>query len=344
MNKTKIQWTDYSWPIVNGCRRKSSGCEACYAERLAATRLVHTDKYKGLAVMTAQGPRWTGQTRLWEPDLFGPLKLKTPSRIFVADMGDLFYEGVADADIDRVFAVMGLAKWHTFQVLTKRAKRMYEYCKTLGRHHEIDRLSAAAKAMGREDGFFYKLGARGWCLPNVHLGVSVEDPDTANERLPWLLRTAAVARFVSYEPALKGVDFRRFLCCPWCAEEEPKRDGMGRTYHMLDGVPMACPLDSRGEAIHSIDQIIVGGESGPRARPFNLAWARETITQCKAARVACFVKQLGARPYALEANPPFEYGYGHKVVTGDVFPRDKKGGKLEEMPAELRVRETPTVR
>lgn len=132
MNKTSIAWTDYSWPIVNGCRRVSSGCGGsdgggCYAERLAATRLAHTPKYEGLSRMTPSGPRWTGETRLWEPDLLAPLRLKKPSRIFVADMGDLFYEGVSDETIDRVFAVMALAKRHQFQLLTKRPQRMRAY-------------------------------------------------------------------------------------------------------------------------------------------------------------------------------------------------------------------------
>lgn len=62
-----ISWCDYSWPVVNGCRRVSRGCEACYAERLAATRLVKTPKYEGLARMTPSGPQWTGKSRLWEP-------------------------------------------------------------------------------------------------------------------------------------------------------------------------------------------------------------------------------------------------------------------------------------
>jgi hypothetical protein len=90
---TPIEWCDHSWPIVNGCRRASPGCENCYSERLTATRLAHTPKYKGLAVFD-KGPRYTGETRLWEPHLTLPFEWKTPAKIFVADMGDLFYEQV----------------------------------------------------------------------------------------------------------------------------------------------------------------------------------------------------------------------------------------------------------
>lgn len=97
MAKTKIEWCDFSWPVLNGCQRKSAGCGdqsggGCYAERLAATRLRHTERYQGLATMTEHGPRWTGESRLDVAELENPLRMRKPQRIFVCEMGDLFKE------------------------------------------------------------------------------------------------------------------------------------------------------------------------------------------------------------------------------------------------------------
>jgi protein gp37 len=124
---TPIEWTDHSWPVLNGCRRKSEGCRNCYAERLISTRLRNMPKYKGLAVYSEGGPRWTGASRLWVPDLVMPLKLRKPSKIFVADMGDLFFEENSFEDIAAIFGVMAACPQHTFQVLTKRPERAAEW-------------------------------------------------------------------------------------------------------------------------------------------------------------------------------------------------------------------------
>src|SRR5579859_4094064 len=109
---TGIEWTDHSWPVVNGCRRVSPGCGGasgiggCYAERLISTRLRHMPKYRGLAVFGQHGPRWTGESRLWLPDLDMPLRVRTPARFFVANMGDLFFEAVTNEEIAAVYGVM----------------------------------------------------------------------------------------------------------------------------------------------------------------------------------------------------------------------------------------------
>src|SRR5262245_58318499 len=97
-DRSAIEWCDASWPIVNGCARVSPGCENCYAERLTATRLSKTPKYRGLAVMKHGEPRWTRKSRLWTPHLDWPLRWKKPRRIFVADMGDLFFESVTNEE------------------------------------------------------------------------------------------------------------------------------------------------------------------------------------------------------------------------------------------------------
>ncbi len=280
MSKTNIEWCDAVWNPVRGCSRVSPGCVNCYAER-QALRFSRdpVDAFYGFVKISNGHPQWTGRIELVESKLTEPLRWKQPKRIFVNSMSDLFHEALPDSDIFKVFVVMGASQRHTFQILTKRPRRMLELI-----------------SEGKCEGF------PGWPLPNVWLGVSVENQATADERIPLLLQTPAAVRFVSYEPALGPVDFSEYLNvdrCPGC----------------------------RG-----IDWIIVGGESGPGARPFDIAWARNTVAQCKAAGVACFVKQLGALPvdsfYSEDAPAPL------RLI-------DRKGGDMAEWPVDLRVREFP---
>lgn len=127
-DNSSIEWTDATWNPVTGCSVVSPGCTNCYAMGLAGTRLRNHPSRAGLTIDTKAGPVWNGEVRLNEQWLTQPLKWKRPRTIFVCAHGDLFHEGVPDEWIDRVFAVMALAPQHTFQVLTKRAKRMREYC------------------------------------------------------------------------------------------------------------------------------------------------------------------------------------------------------------------------
>ncbi len=334
MGKTSIEWTDESWPLANGCRRKSPGCENCYAERLISTRLSKTDKYKGLAVFGQNGPRWTGDVRFWAKDLAMPLKLKKPSRIFVADMGDLFYEGFSNEEIAAVFGVMAATPRHTFQVLTKRAERMSEWFKwahdqrchgntttEIMRSWAVDLggFRAADGSMPEGPGrdlLGYDLR---WPLPNVHLGVSVENQKYADERIPILLETPAAVHWVSAEPLLGPVDLRGWI--------EPCR------------ITRSAGSLSRGRYIDNgakfarLEWIVVGGESGPGARPYDVQWARAVIEQCQRARVPCFHKQLGAKPYQSAA---------HEGATGfEMKLENRKGGDWSEWPEDLRVRQFP---
>lgn len=329
MNKTPIEWADYSWPIVNGCRRISPGCGGaegggCYAERLAATRLAHTPKYAGLARMTANGPRWSGEARLHEADLLAPLRLRKPSRIFVADMGDLFFDGVPDDVIDRVFAVMAQAPRHTFQVLTKRPDRMRKYFAAwpngMSRGHHI------ALHIGNGSGPTVELP-----LPNVWLGVSVEDQKRADERIPLLLDTPAAVRFLSCEPLLGSIRFA--------------------------DVPGFNKCGSAGVELLRNLWVIVGGESGPGARPCDVAWIRSIVEQCRGANVPVFVKQLGAhvidRNDSIANGTPQEWPDDTDVEDcGDpsrqyqgapcrILLANRKGGEMAEWPRDLRVREFP---
>ncbi len=257
-------------------------------------------------------------------------------------MSDLFHENIPDKWIDELFAVMALASQHTFLVLTKRPARMRAYCTLAGRRALVQ---VATGYLGSAiwDGTW-------WPLANVHLGVSVEDQATADERMPLLLETPAAIRWVSYEPALGPVDFANLR---------------GGTYDALDGLDRECIGDIRdagklgvGQPERGLDWIVVGGESGPGARPFDVTWARSTLAQCKAADVPCFMKQMGR--WVLGDHEGFKVNHwllrdGHGFVPPIIGPNayqrpadaigfslfDRKGGDMKEWPEDIRVREYP---
>lgn len=264
-----ISWTDETWNPTRGCSRVSEGCRNCYAERIAARfngdrspaneyLPRRTDApFFGFASMTNAGPRWTGKVELIPERLGDPLYWRKPRRIFVNSMSDLFHEALPDEAIDRVFAVMALCPQHTFQVLTKRPERMRKYLADQDRRESVEDAGGGIPGIGA----CYANTQAGWPLPNVWLGVSVEDQATADARIPLLLQTSAAARFISYEPALGPVDFRRWLTVT------AQRDRM-------------------------LDWVIAGGESGPNARPSHPDWFRQVRDQCMAASVPFHLKQI----------------------------------------------------
>ena len=205
-DKTKIEWTEATWNPIRGCRRVSEGCRHCYAERVAARFSSPGQPYEGLAEMTPSGPRWTGVVRLIETVLDQPLRWKKPRRIFVNSMSDLFYEGLADNDIWRIFAVMAAAPQHTFQILTKRAERMRMFLSDPEARYKLDEACEVLARMGwcHADNWT-------WPLSNVWVGVSVEDQRTADERIPHLLKTPAAIRWISAEPLLGSIDLTSYL-------------------------------------------------------------------------------------------------------------------------------------
>jgi len=313
---TKIQWTDRTWNPTRGCTMVSPGCSQCYAMRQAHRFNGSGQPYEGLTRMTEHGPVWTGDVRLVPEALLEPLRWRKPARIFVNSMSDLFYESVPDEFIDRVFAVMALTPRHTYQLLTKRPEWMREYLSNL--NYRKEQVGVEAELMSGFDRYATDSPANcAWPLPNVHLGVSVENRATAEERIPILLETPAALRFLSVEPLLEGVDISWYLKPRSC-----RPDPLSPTFAIVKEV-----------ATPAIDWVIVGGESGPNARPCNIDWIRWIVGECRTAGVPVFVKQLGAFPT------------GHPWLPGAAYClRDGKGGDPAEWPHDLRVREFPETR
>lgn len=287
---TKIEWTDESWNPVVGCSIVSPGCRRCYAMRMAARleamSIAHARDYygapgplahyRGLTEESNAGPVWTGRVATAPDHVFlEPLTWRRPRLVFVCSMADLFHEAVPDAVIDRVFAVMALARHHTFQVVTKRAARMRAYVEQV----TADRLAAAMRQIPPT------LGPRSipleWPLPNVWKLVSCEDQKRADERVPELLATPAAVRGVSAEPLLGPIDFTRIDV---------------QQYGYLNALDDGYFIDGRTPR-RRLDWIIVGGESGPGARPMHPDWARSIRDQCAAAGTAFFFKQWGAHAW-----------------------------------------------
>ena len=270
MADTSIEWTDKVWNPVRGCRRVSAGCERCYAERMAHRFSGVGQPYEGLTRLGSKGPVWTGKARVVPEKLGEPLSWKKPRRIFVNSMSDLFHEDVPDEFIAAVFAVMSLAKQHTFQLLTKRPERMGELLRDGFTDSIVNKsLRRFDEALGLLPGSVEQAAnLMEWPLPDVWLGVSVEDQATADERIPLLLETPAAVRWLSMEPLLGPVDLSRWP------------DGSSDIMTPLTGSPR-------------IDWVVVGGESGPNARPMHPAWARDIRDQCVRVGVPFHFKQWG---------------------------------------------------
>jgi protein gp37 len=289
---TKIEWTDATWNIINGCSVVSPGCTNCYAMRLAGTRLKHHPSRAGLTGETKAGPVWTGETRFNEPVLLDPIRWRRPRKIFVCAHGDLFHESVPDEWLDRVFAVMALASQHVFQVLTKRPERMRDYAHALVTGNRS--IWAAARDLGlnaagiAETMTMLDWGGYEWRganpLPNVWLGTSVEDQKRADERIPILLDTPAAVRWLSCEPLLGPIDLGVHMVA---VHHHP--DNRDRESSAMQSLIKAA-RDSIGGGI---DWIVAGGESGPGARPMHADWVRPLRDQCAAAGVPFMFKQWG---------------------------------------------------
>ena len=212
---SKIEWTEQTWNPTVGCTKISPGCKNCYAETMA----------RRLKAMGARGYENGFRLTLMPERLAEPLERRKPTVYFVNSMSDLFHEKVPFEYIRRVFDVIERAPQHTFRILTKRAERMAEFCRSLN------------------------------VPPNAWLGVSVENKKHGVSRIDVLRTIAAQVRFLSIEPLLEDLG----------------------------------TIDLAG-----IHWVIVGGESGVKARPMRKEWIDGVKRQCDSADVAFFFKQWGA--------------------------------------------------
>ena len=249
---SKIEWTDATWNIITGCSLESPGCTNCYAMKLAGGRLKNHPSRVGLTIDTKVGPVWNGKVRFNEYWLDQPRQWTKPRMIFVCAHGDLFHPDVDTVWLDKIFGEMERCHLHTFQVLTKRSERMRDY--------------------------FSRRYIDGDAPRNIWAGVSIENQEWADNRVPDLLQTPASIRWLSCEPLLGPVDLGAI------------RVGAHVEIDALKGREWRGPLDF---AWPKIDWVVAGGESGPGARPMHPDWARSLRDQCAAAGVPFCFKQWG---------------------------------------------------
>lgn len=329
---------DETWNPTTGCSRVSEGCRYCYIERTPPFRM--------------HGRKLGDPVQLHPERLNQPLRWTKPRRVFVNSLSDLFHEDVPLDFIVSVYASMIAASWHTFQILTKRPERRRKLL-TARRVRLLvaERAAKLINALRGQRSLEATENVAAWyggCARNIHEGISVEDQPTADERIPILLQTPAAVRFVSAEPLLGAVKFVTYFYV-----SDARFDG--RTYQDDASFP------ERG-----LHWVVVGGESGPGARPCDLAWIRSIVQQCRAAGVPCFVKQVGSQPRGIcqwkyhQQEPPQWLDDNGTLLsvsgakTGDLcharddyfWPctpklNDRKGGDPSEWPVDVRVREFP---
>lgn len=301
MGDSTIEWTDATWNPTRGCTKISPGCKNCYAETFA-------ERWRGVA---GHAYERGFDPRLVPEKLAEPLGWGRPRRVFVNSMSDLFMDEVDDEYIAAVFGAMACARRHTFQVLTKRARRLPAWSRWVDgdlarsswvrdarRPNHAPAVHLAMECFARTAHTDGALGFQEdviaeWPLPNVHLGVSVEDKKYGLTRIEHLRETPAALRFLSIEPLLEDLG----------------------------------PLDLRG-----IGWVIVGGESGQRARECDVAAVRSVVAQCRAQGVPVFVKQLGRRPI-LDGN--------RLLILNENDKPDVKGKTVSRWPEDLRIQEFP---
>jgi protein gp37 len=273
-DKSAIEWTDATWNPVTGCTKVSPGCAHCYIERTPPFRMAGRKFERGSTNILVHLDR-----------LEVPLHWRRPRRVFVNALSDLFHEVLPETFVASVFAVMAMAQEHTFQVLTKRPDRMERLLTSDALRAVVSAEILRLCGAGFDGAPIDPRTTHGWPLPNVWLGVSAENQRFFDERVQILTKTPAALRFVSAEPLLGDIDMQLALSAP---NIDYPRIG--------------------------VDWLIAGGESGPGARPMDLAWARSLRDQCADYDIAFFMKQLGG---------------------------SKAGSKLEDLPEDLRVREFP---
>jgi protein gp37 len=357
---SKIEWTGRTLNPIrargpNGksghyCVKCSPGCKNCYSSAFQP-RL-------GLPVFQEQA-KDPPELYLDAKTLGEVLRRKKPTTWFWCSMTDMFGEWVPDEWIAACFGVMAATPWHTHQVLTKRPERAAQWFEWI-RQNAGPGIPWGGAGFAQSEGIqTRRLGeteesrptwnvrsfaepvigerldirrtrepdcseAMPWPLPNVWLGTSVEDQKRVDERIPHLLSCPAAVRFISAEPLLGPVDIARYLT---------RTDQVMFQAFTLEAIAVYGEgKHERTRTVHGLDWVIVGAESGNRARDFELAWARSLRDQCDEAHVACFIKQLGRAPLR-----HFSDDEGSRRLP----LAHPKGGDIAEWPLDLRVREFP---
>lgn len=301
MADTHIEWTNKVWNPTSGCDQVSPGCDHCYALTMAKRlKAMGQAKYQNDGDPRTSGPGFLATEH--ESELNAPLRWRKPAKVFVNSMSDLLHERIPDEFIAKAFAVMTVAQRHTFQVLTKRHARMRSL---LSRPEFFEEVCGALYYLEFHPDDRDSVVDRGWPLPNVWLGVSVEDQKWADIRIPALLDTPAAVRFISAEPLLGAVDLT------WLGG-----------INALEPDWFGGPGGGTGTPHPLLDWVIVGGESGAGARPMAIRWVDWLVEQCQDAGVPIYVKQLGA-----------VWARGHGA--------DPKGGDWSHWPEHLRIRDYP---
>lgn len=285
MADTRIEWAQKVWNPVTGCTKISSGCQNCYAERMAK-------RLRGRCGYPAEDPF---RVTLHPERLEEPLRWRKPSKIFVCSMGDLFHEAVPDDFIARVWHTMAINQEHVFQILTKRPDRMAKWIDRVGDYQGYKTHNGEPHKADGGSGIV--VGFRKWPLPNVWLGVTVENQEQADKRIPILLQIPAAVRFVSVEPMLGPVDLTR-VGGDW--------HGYGRIDALngrrnIEEYIFEYSLRWKTERCEKIDWVVCGGETGPNARPMHPDWVRSLRDQCQSAGVPFFFKSWGewvCRPWS----------------------------------------------
>lgn len=356
MAETNIQWADFTFNPWSGCTKVSPGCKNCYAEVNYSVKMrgvkwgPQGNRIVAADSMWKQPIAWNKKAATWKSACNGDLGIRP--RVFCASLADVFedWQGpmlnskgeqlfndddghfpTAMQDVRaRLFRLIDATPNLDWLVLTKRPENIRKMIPPVGIGDFRDNDEVQTIALVPRN--------------NLWLGTSPCDQKTAYESIPHLLACADLCRvlFLSCEPLLSEVILHKYFAQCQCGHGHgftacPNTGGVAKTCHLCECRNLRPKLS----------WVIVGGESGHGARPNDIAWTRSIIDQCKAAGVACFVKQLGANCEAYNAIDPldqFPNGTNFAQATGDgarILFRDKKGGSIEEWPADLQVRQFP---
>jgi len=286
MGTTTISWCDYTWNIVTGCTKITTGCRECYAEELHNKR--HEAYKKGKLQNMPQYAEPFSKVQLHPDRLSIPLRMRKGRKIFVNSMSDLFHPEVPFKFIDKVMHVIAQCHWHTFQILTKRLERALEYFNQL--KHKHPNLTFPFK--------------------NLWFGVTTEDQEQADIRIPLALQIPAGVIFISVEPMLSEITLRgkNLGGTQWIGGQRGCEGKHSHNNKHEDGTPGNILHHHHDDRCNrGIDLVVCGGESGKNARPTHPDWVISLKNQCIEAGVPFHFKQWGEWTTAGQCPPDLDF-------------------------------------